>query len=89
MVDESMDKEQLSKPPQAWEFAATSWQRLIIMLAVYHEHLYCFYHLCFYPDDLGRPKVPSASMKYGVSGSIVPSIKYGLRNGDKILSVDE
>ena len=33
MVDESMDKEQLAKPAQPWEFRSKpAWQRLIIML---------------------------------------------------------
>lgn len=34
MIDESMDKEQLKKPAQPWEFRSKpAWQRLIIMLA--------------------------------------------------------
>ncbi|HIK63151.1 MAG TPA: RIP metalloprotease, partial [Flavobacteriales bacterium] len=33
MIDESMDKEQMQKPPESWEFRAKpTWQRLIIML---------------------------------------------------------
>jgi hypothetical protein len=33
MVDESMDKEQLAKPPEPWEFRSKpAWQRLIIMV---------------------------------------------------------
>src|SRR5210317_2654249 len=33
MIDESMDKEQMSQPPQPWEFRSKpAWQRLIIML---------------------------------------------------------
>ena len=33
MIDESMDKEQMKKPPQPWEFRSKpAWQRLIIML---------------------------------------------------------
>ena len=33
MIDESMDKEQMKKPANPWEFRAKpSWQRLIIML---------------------------------------------------------
>src|SRR5690625_6372164 len=35
MIDESMDKEQMAKPPQPWEFRSKpTWQRLIIMLGV-------------------------------------------------------
>ena len=33
MIDESMDKEQMSKPPQPWEFRSKpTWQRFIIMI---------------------------------------------------------
>ena len=33
MIDESLDKKQLKKPPQPWEFRSKpAWQRLIIML---------------------------------------------------------
>src|SRR5690554_2861299 len=33
MIDESMDKEQMARPPQPWEFRSKpAWQRLIIML---------------------------------------------------------
>ena len=33
MVDESMDKEQMEKPPEPWEFRSKpAWQRLIIMI---------------------------------------------------------
>jgi len=34
MIDESMDKEQMAKPPQPWEFRSQpAWKRLIIMVA--------------------------------------------------------
>lgn len=33
MIDESMDKEQMSKPPKPWEFRSKpAWQRLLIMI---------------------------------------------------------
>ena len=33
MIDESMDKEQMKKPPQPWEFRSKpAWQRLVIMV---------------------------------------------------------
>ena len=33
MIDESMDSEQMKKPPQPWEFRSKpAWQRLLIML---------------------------------------------------------
>ncbi len=34
MIDESMDKEQMSQPPQPWEFRIKpAWQRLLVMVA--------------------------------------------------------
>lgn len=34
MIDESMDKEQMKKPPEPWEFRSKpAWQRLIVMIA--------------------------------------------------------
>ena len=40
MIDESMDKEQMEKPAEPWEFRSKpAWQRLIIMLAVSYTHL--------------------------------------------------
>ena len=33
MIDESMDKEQMKKPPETWEFRSKPiWQRIIVML---------------------------------------------------------
>ena len=33
MIDESMDKEQMAKPPQPWEFRSKpAYQRLLVML---------------------------------------------------------
>ncbi len=33
MVDESMDKDQMAKPPEPWEFRSKpAWQRLIVMV---------------------------------------------------------
>lgn len=90
MIDESMDKEQLSKPAQPWEFRSKpAWQRLIIMLGgvimnvvlaiVIYIGLLSYY---------GEAYLPTSEVnKYGIT---VDSLAYemGLRDGDKILSVD-
>jgi len=90
MIDESMDKEQLKKPAQPWEFRSKpAWQRLIIMLGgvtvnfilaivIYIGMAY------FYGDKY----LPNNDVKDGVM--ITDSIGYnlGLKNGDKILMVD-
>ena len=89
MIDESMDKEQMKQPPQPHEFRSKpSWQRLLIMtggvifnfisaMLIYVLVLYAW----------GETYLPTSSVKYGI---VTDSTGYdiGLRNGDKIISVD-
>jgi len=89
MIDESMDKEQMKQPPQPWEFRSkSSWQRLLIMtggvlfnfilaMLIYVSVLYAW----------GETYLPTSSVKYGI---VTDSVGYemGLRNGDKVLTVD-
>lgn len=89
MIDESMDVEQMKQAPQAWEFRSKpAWQRLIIMLGgvtvnillaigIYIVMLFAW----------GEQYLPASELKYGIT---VDSLGYqmGLRNGDKILSID-
>jgi regulator of sigma E protease len=89
MIDESMDKEQLKKPPQPWEFRSKpAYQRLLIMvggvlvnfllaLVIYSTTLYVW----------GEQYLPTKNVKYGIMCDSV-ALDIGLRNGDKILSVD-
>lgn len=90
MVDESMDKEQLKQPPQPWEFRSKpAWQRLIVMLGgVIMNILVAFVIYAFILMIWGEKKIPTASMKYGVHVADSTLYKIGIRNGDKILSVD-
>ncbi|NPA68260.1 MAG: RIP metalloprotease RseP [Chlorobi bacterium] len=89
MIDESMDKEQLKKPPQPWEFRSKKpYQRLLIMIGgvlmnfilagiIYIGILYTW----------GEDYLPTKNVKYGISADSV-AYKAGFRNGDKILSVN-
>jgi regulator of sigma E protease len=89
MIDESMDKEQMKLPPQPWEFRSKpSWQRLMIMtggvifnfilaILIYVSVLYIW----------GETYLPTSNVKYGIVTDSV-GLSIGLRNGDKILSVD-
>jgi regulator of sigma E protease len=89
MIDESMDKEQMKKPPQPWEFRSKPpYQRLLIMiggvlvnfllaLVIYSTTLYVW----------GDQYLPTKNVKYGIMCDSV-ALDIGLRNGDKILSVD-
>lgn len=88
MIDESMDKEQMKKPPEPWEFRSKpAWQRLIIMLggvtvnvilsmAIYSMVLFVW----------GTEYIPTENLKYGIYADSSAQ-EMGLQNGDKILAV--
>lgn len=90
MVDESMDKEQIKQPPQPHEFRSKpAWQRLIILLGgIIMNVLLAFFIYAFILMTWGEKKIPTGSMKYGVHVEDSTLYKIGIRNGDKILSVD-
>lgn len=90
MIDESMDREQMKKPPQPWEFRSKkTWQRLLIMLGgviVNFLLALVIYILVFF--KWGEEYVPPERF---VDGYMFHSelVDMGLRNGDKILALDE
>ena len=89
MIDESMDKEQLSKPPQPWEFRAKpAWQRLIIMIGgVTVNILLAFFIYAMLLWHYGESYLPVSEVKYGIQAdSLAKSI--GIKDGDKILTID-
>jgi regulator of sigma E protease len=90
MIDESMDKEALSKPAQPWEFRSKpAWQRLIIMVGgVVMNVLVAFVIYAFVLIIWGDKKIPTSSMKYGVHVVDSTLYKMGIRNGDRILTID-
>ncbi len=89
MIDESMDKEQMAKPPQPYEFRSKkAWQRLLIMLGgvlVNFLLAMVIYVMVFY--TWGEKYVPNQSLEYGV---MVDSLagELGLENGDRVLMLD-
>lgn len=89
MIDESMDKEQMNRPPESWEFRSKpAWQRLIIMIGGVTVNLvlgFLIYTMILW--HWGEQLLPVANVKYGIyTDSIGHSI--GLKDGDRILSVD-
>lgn len=89
MIDESMDKEQMKKPPQPWEFRSKpAWQRFFIMFGgVLVNFLLAFFIYSMILFTWGEEYLPAENAKYGiVCDSIAQSI--GLQNGDKILTLD-
>lgn len=89
MIDESLDREQLKQPPQPWEFRSkTSWQRLLIMTGgVFFNFVSAILIYVFVLFAWGETYLPTAGVKYGIVTDSV-GFSMGLRNGDKILSVD-
>src|ERR1035437_2875083 len=91
MVDESIDKEAMKLPPKPYEFRSKpAWQRLIIMLGGITMNVlvaFIIYAMILY--TWGEKKLPVANAQYGIA--ITDSILYdaGLRNGDRILAVND
>ncbi len=89
MIDESLDKEQMKKPPQPWEFRSKpAWQRLIIMLGGVTMNvvlaIVIYIGLLTY---FGEEYLPTQQVnKYGVVTDSL-SRSMGFRNGDKILTI--
>ncbi len=90
MIDESMDKEAMKKPPQPYEFRSKpAWQRLIIMLGgVIVNVLLAMVIYVFMLYTWGESYLPtSEANKYGIAVDSM-GMEMGLRNGDKIISID-
>lgn len=89
MIDESMDKEQMAKPPQPWEFRSKpTWQRLIIMLGgvtvniilgflIYMMVLFVWGSPYISPDDMPNGFAVDDTFK-----------ELGFQDGDKVLEVN-
>jgi regulator of sigma E protease len=89
MIDESMDKEQMKKPAQPWEFRSKkAWQRFIIMIAgVVMNVLLAMLIYILMLTVWGEKYLPNAELKDGIAVDSL-AMQTGLRNGDKILKVD-
>jgi regulator of sigma E protease len=91
MLDESMDKEQLKQPPQPYEFRTKpTWQRLLIMLGGVTVNLILgFLIFTFILYTWGEKYLPNKNLTDGIM--VTDSIIYqaGLRNADKIISIDD
>jgi regulator of sigma E protease len=91
MVDESLDKNQMSEKPQSWEFRSKpAWQRLVVMvggvtvnfiLGIFIFALALFYY--------GEEYLPNEAVVNGNGIMVEPlGAEAGLKNGDKILIVN-
>ena len=89
MIDESMDKEQMKKPPKRWEFRSKpAWQRLIIMLGgVTVNVILAFVIYSFSLVIWGEKYLPSEKATYGIHCDSL-ALAAGFQDGDIIYSID-
>jgi len=89
MIDESMDKEQMKKNPQPWEFRSKpAWQRLIIMLGgVTVNVILAFVIYSFSLVIWGEKYLPSEKATYGIHCDSL-ALAAGFQEGDMIYSID-
>ncbi|MBT8309004.1 MAG: RIP metalloprotease RseP [Flavobacteriaceae bacterium] len=90
MIDESMDKEQMAKPPEPWEFRSKpAWQRLVIMLGgvtVNFVLAYIIYSLASFA--YGDIDIAAKSIKdgYQVTNPILTDL--GIKTGDNVVAIN-
>ena len=90
MIDESMDKEQMAKPPKSWEFRSKpSWQRLIIMLGgVTVNFIMAIIIYIGLAYSYGSSSISLDSIEDGFVITNPILTEAGFRTGDKIITVD-
>ena len=88
MIDESMDKDQMSKPPQPWEFRSKpTWQRLIVMLGgVTVNFILAWVIYIALAFSYGSSSIPLDSIKDGFLIKNPILLELGFKTGDRILS---
>ena len=89
MIDESMDKEQMNKPPEPHEFRSKpAWQRLIIMIGgVLVNVVLAIVIFIGITWVWGEEYLPVKNLKNGiVADSLAKSI--GIRDGDNVVGID-
>ncbi len=89
MIDESMDKEAMKQPPQPYEFRSKKpYQRLLIMIGgVLMNFILAFIIYIGVLYTWGTQYLPNDSLKYGIE-AYEAGEQIGLKDGDKIISVD-
>lgn len=91
MIDESMDKEQMAKDPEPWEFRSKpTWQRLIIMLGgIIVNVIVGFLIYSFVLMGYGEKYLPNENLTDGVAvQSSILLEEVGIKTGDKIISIN-
>ena len=90
MIDESLDKESLSRPPQPWEFRSRpAWQRLIVMAGgVLMNVVLAIVLYIAILHTWGEQYIKNDDVIYGIEVSPLAK-EIGFENGDRILALDD
>jgi regulator of sigma E protease len=91
MIDESMDKEQMAKPAEPWEYRSKpAWQRLIIILGgVFVNVILAIVIYILISFVYGDRYLPNKSLVDGIWVQNEDAAQaIGLQNGDKILTIN-
>jgi len=91
MVDESMDKKELSKEPQPWEYRSRPWiQRFIVILAGPLMNLLFTLVVFTIAAVMSREvQVPLSAAVVGDVSIEMPAHTAGIRPGDRIIKIDD
>lgn len=89
MIDESMDKEQMAKPAQPWEFRSKpAWQRLIIMIGgVVVNVIVGMLIYIFVVFTWGQEQVKTTDLQHGLYVHEYMN-QFGIHSGDNVLKID-
>lgn len=89
MIDESMDKDQMSQPPQPWEFRSKpAWQRLLVMVAgVVFNLLLAFFIYSMVLFTWSDTYLPLKNVTQGMEFSQAAH-RAGFQDGDVLLRAD-
>lgn len=89
MIDESLDREQMKREPQPWEFRSKpAWQRLIIMVGgVTVNIILAFAIYIAVLAAWGEQYLPAEEVKFGIVASPLAQ-EMGLQSGDRIVALD-
>jgi len=87
MIDESLDREQLRKEPQPWEFRShPAWQRLFVMAGgVVNNFIFAVIVYCIIAGVWGESYIPNKGSRIYVNEL---SYQMGFRTGDEIIDFD-
>lgn len=90
MIDESMDKEQMAKAPEPWEFRSKpAWQRLIIMIGGVTVNLLLGIFIYIMISFVwGKQDIKTEAVKYGVHCDPLMT-EFGFEEGDKIVKIGD